>query len=336
MIKCNICLFFLFLNITIFGNNAYFRLINEAELKICNDSLEEALSLYQSAFKLTKVDFAFDYYNASICALKLGKYEKSIDYCEKLVRLGCPMNFFIQKDAYKILKRTNYWQKFIANYNKNFNAFIKKTNWKKRALFEQWKERDQSIYRLRGIISKDSIKKISIILSEELKPFFDKNKYPTDNEIGVFITSDTIISQSPIHVIFRHFYQQKIYTFNSFLEEAVKKGRLRPEELMSYQEFYFQSQKKAGYGIEPYICINKSVYFNNNANRIEEINQNRQNISGETFSEYCKKIEFQEFNVIKPSFVLTHFGALAIIDGLSKEDEQRLTVSLVKTNFTKK
>jgi hypothetical protein len=312
---------------------AYYFQINRAEVSICNTNYALALMNYDSAFSNVKIGFACDYYNAVVINTRLKKYDTAILYCEKLVQLGCDMKYFALKNTFKPLRITPYWQLFIQNYPQNRKLFEKRISRKDRIIVEQWLEFDQSRFRLRNVISDDSINKTSWELSKLVKIYLSKNNYPSEKKIGIFISNDTIIENNS-SVIFRHFYQTKNFEFTPILQKAVFKGLIRPEEFIAWHDIEFQSkQKKSGYGTEPYIAINGTVYFNSNKKNIENINTNRLGVYAESFDDYCKKIIFQKFTKEIPDINLIHYSIIATYNGLDKESEAFISRNLIKTEY---
>lgn len=84
-----------------YGNNGedyreFYKFINNAELHISEDNFEDAHKIYTEVFELWTDAPTIDYYNALLCAVKLGEYSNAFNYIEILASRGWELDFFLK------------------------------------------------------------------------------------------------------------------------------------------------------------------------------------------------------------------------------------------------
>lgn len=96
----------------------YYPYISRAELAIVQEDYSLALQQYQTAFGNVPHVFLKDYYNASVCATLLQKYELSFVYLAEMAKLGFRQEQVLQNATLTKLQKLPEWQEFIKNYPK--------------------------------------------------------------------------------------------------------------------------------------------------------------------------------------------------------------------------
>ena len=84
---------------------SYYKLINQAEMKIVEDNYNEAVDLYLKAFKAVPYGFVKDYYNATVCAIKIEKFDTSFILLDSLVSKGVSKSIFTTYSIFNPLKK---------------------------------------------------------------------------------------------------------------------------------------------------------------------------------------------------------------------------------------
>lgn len=339
-------LFFLTLNLLISSHillankvALYHNFVNKAELLICKSDLKNASLSYDSAFAaMPQQAFAQDIYNASVCAIKINNFDKAVSYCKELVVLGCDLNFFTKKASYNALIENRIkWLEVVNSYELLCKNRVKQINWKLRNKIQAIQEIDQSAYRLRGIdktLTNDVLKQITENIHQEIESLFKNNGYPSEKEIGIFIENDTLIINSPLNVLIRHSYQTKLYSLKPFLQDALNKGNLKPEEYMAWLDVQEQNEKKAGFGTDPIIVINRNVYQNTSSPEIRnKINSNRNAVFASSYDENILKIIESKIKKTLIDFFLLPYASISTLTGIDENMEIEFTKALIKTDY---
>ncbi|NVN95013.1 MAG: hypothetical protein HXX18_06990 [Bacteroidetes bacterium] len=127
-LSSKIIVFFLLLPWVSYSQNKnyseYYKLTNQAELKIVDSSFADALMIYQSAFNKFKNNFGQDIYNACLCAILSKQNEVAEVFLEKMVFKGYTIDQF-KSNTYENFKKSKAWKLFKNKYPELRAGFLK-------------------------------------------------------------------------------------------------------------------------------------------------------------------------------------------------------------------
>lgn len=272
----------------------YHVLINTAENKITAFEYQEALKVYQEAFK-NDYTFAQDLYNASLCAIQVKDFDATLKFCEGLVKRGCTLKFF-STYKFKSFRESAKWEIF----SKKYPSFVESYNATHRkdlvAEIEKLNELDQGNYKLlpnnvHNQDFQDSLKNLSDYVKLKLINLFNQNGYLDESIIGARIESDTTLGILPIFAfLIRHRYQVNKYDYSPYLISEFNKGKIKPEVLASWLDL----ELKGAIGSVPALIYNCQLYFEKFNDRRETVNLNREKYLLPNLDDAKKKIIFKK------------------------------------------
>ncbi|MEY3239098.1 MAG: hypothetical protein RIR11_536 [Bacteroidota bacterium] len=318
----------------------YWNLINKAELSIIQGNYSVALLHYDSAFALNIVKSSHDLYNASLSANYCEQFPKTRKYCEELIKMGTNFDFFNKKQVYDPFRKSEYWAGFELDYQQgkiipvNIDKALKERIEPLFFLDQEirMKRKDKSINQedLKITIrSRDD--SIFNIFSEIVKRY----GYPSESKIGVFQEDTTFFSVSQ-DIIIRHAYQNNNFSLTDRLKESVFEGTLSPEQFMAWYMFEIERKEKKFWGpIEPYIAINKNIYFESpKPEWMASINKNRESLMLCSFDDMCQKIIYHNFGGGQQKGFRFRGGGLAVFGVFPIEEEAEIAKILTKTIYS--
>lgn len=163
----------------------YNSLICEAENGIVESNYRKGLEKYLGAFKIVKIPFAVDYYNAALCAAKLKNDSIALILIEKLLEKGIALRKLKSK-SFKYLYKTNSWNVLKTKEKKYKKELLLKQNIELREKLEKLLHNDQKIRTKKyGYPMSDTIASVDSLNMIEMKIILDKYGYPDENLIGI-------------------------------------------------------------------------------------------------------------------------------------------------------
>ena len=229
---------------------SYYNLINQAEIKIVEDQYNEALDLYLKALKAVPHGFVKDYYNATVCAIKIEKYDTTFVLLDSLVSKGVSKSIFTTYSIFNPLKKKPQWQSFLLNFDKNHQLFLNKKNVQLERILKGIQYSDQEFRARPNSYQEysDTIKKIDKNNVRILKQLIEKYGFPNERLIGRENPKEDNI---PSFIVFFHQCQKmsenrEDYDFTSIQIEAVKKGELDPHFLAKWLTLQAKPENNLG------------------------------------------------------------------------------------------
>ncbi|TAE73322.1 MAG: hypothetical protein EAZ85_07345 [Bacteroidetes bacterium] len=200
----------------------YYPFTNKAEIYITKGEFENALEMYQKAFKNNTIGFSNDYENALHCALKIDKINIALEYAKQIATKGFDLNHFKKYKCFEKLINSKEWIDFEKNYDKyylkNANKFLIDTLTKMANLDQEYRIKNYPVEEVQKIDSTNISNLISI---------FKKYGYPSEDIIG---------NQHLFSVILRHHYKTNNLRNRPFLDsllfEAIKDGKVHNENVV--------------------------------------------------------------------------------------------------------
>jgi hypothetical protein len=287
---------------------AYNRYINKAELAIIDDKLIEAVSYFDSAMMIDSVSYAQDLYNASICALKTGKIETSLQYCYKLAARGVGEDFFKKKETYNSLTKHPDWNNLLQFAHNKRNKFTQQNQrvikmidslvQKDQAMNKRWREsgRAKEVEKLMDITNDTIATALNNLL---LKEGFLSEKIigATPGEDGQFYI------RTPFDVIIIHNYESRRVgdtLFNNVLRKALTEGFIKQDYYAFIRDFAGGPNTIDHFGSSQLFVQYGCTIYKNKYSDLPAIEKNRNRIGLCTLDEYTKKIIF---NIQNPNTV---------------------------------
>ncbi len=223
-------------NISLSQNNTYseyYKLCNQAELKIVDSSYIEALAIYQSAFKQFENNYGQDIHNACLCAILSKQNDIAEEFLEKMVFKGYTIDQF-KSNTYEKYKKTKEWKLFKSKYPKLRNDFLKSFDSELKIELE-----NMAISENRPDLPEKVLDSIVYENSKRLFEIFTTKGFP---KINMFSTKTMV----PI-ILVRHFFGLYNKTRNSpdaYLDSMYIKMDFQKYDLMNLylkamQEGYF-------------------------------------------------------------------------------------------------
>ena len=273
----------------------YHKLINKAEICICNKDNKVAIKQYKEAFKYLKSPFPEDIYNYILLNVYSKKYEEALVFCRKLVKLGAELAFFDQIPLNQLKSNPKEWNCFLDDYNYLRNDYKRIINQDLKEELIKLSRSDQVNFCGRKENQFFDIVTIDSTFQRTLE-LLDKFNYPGHDQIGMFFENDSTITAPPHDVLFRHIFQERYGDLDkiaSVLKNNVQRGMLSPVKYMEWVEFKFQPNRF--YGTEILNIINGKLYLNKYD--FELFNKNMFNINREdifvcSFEDNYKKLLF--------------------------------------------
>jgi hypothetical protein len=294
----------------------YYKIINKAELKIVDSLYNEALKIYESAFKAVSFPYANDFYNAAVCAVLSEDFNKSLYYIDKLVAKGFELNNF-EDSVFNPLKKDKKWVHFVKAYPSKRKKHLKSVNLALKQEFERMHEQDQYFRKKEGSyeVYRDTIAKIDKRNIERFLQIVDTYGFPDEQMIGI----NNIYGQMTYSIVLIHHAQMGTHMqirdkVTKVLLQAVEEGKFPPEYFASLEDERFAG---LAYGSIPYIHRNGKLE-GGTVRHEEYVNKSRVKIGLGTMEELRKEILFSQRD--KRFFFGNQGGILYIVN---KRDAQK-------------
>jgi hypothetical protein len=217
---------------------SYYPLTNRAELSIVDSNYQAALRSYDSAFQQVPKAFAKDYFNALVCAVKIGKHKQAYRYSDSLIAKGVPKSFFLEHSSLAPLRLAKNWKQYLNRYERTYQRLRADKDTSLAVFFQQLHDRDQEFRKKPGsyIAYRDTINKIDSQNISALRQIIATRGFPNENMMAV---SNPTSVQLPAYIVFHHYCQglsrqrEGKYNFTADFIAAVKRGELAPHRFAS-------------------------------------------------------------------------------------------------------
>ncbi len=335
--------FFLFLYSMSFNTPqaTYYEGINKAELYITRQDYKDALRWYDSAFARQPTGLGQDLYNAALCALETGNEVKALELCRGLAAKGVRPDFFERKACFARLRKSKTWPDFIKAV-KHLNEDFRNRNKDMLAFMDYLAARADDMHAaVIAYNNNDSIRNEAAwrydSLSQVLLGHLQEQGYPSEEQIGVWITGDTVLRGGPrflpimtnrpplVNLRFNPAFRQL------FQETGVQKGLLKPEHCLQLM----MSGDLDGNRIQLYYTLYGCDLYKTTTLSEADANTRRLALGMSTVKDYLEKILFAYRHPGKGfSFNLFIYQQKGLPE--SKEEAERYARdhALVKSNLT--
>ncbi len=234
----------------------YFTFINKAELFLCENKIDQASGYYSKAFQYSGYPFPNDLYNAALCLIELGKYDKAVDLCMKLVETGIDLEFF-NKTVFKKLRNNPWiWKNFLTRYDISREIYKNKIDFKLR---NQIKKLNKDFFKIEYNFEMDNKKKQKIkdSIYVEMKDILLKYGYPYYATTGIEMNKDTFITDNSLISIIRAYYNDGNFDLSGFLKDQVYFGKIKPNNYFKLEDIKYSPIEYYGSNIR----IVKGEYY---------------------------------------------------------------------------
>ena len=270
-------------------------------MKIIDNDYQESLKLYYKAFKAVPRGFAQDFYNASMCAIKLKQYDIAFIMLDSLIAKGVKKSFFERAKALEPLKQLKQWNFFITTFDMKYQKWNQDKNIKLKQILNGIAYADQEFRSKEGSyrVYEDTIRKGDKINVKILLHMIEKYGFPNENLIGVDNPLDNDI---PGEIVILHQFQKLStgihdFDFTDIVKNAAKKGELtihkmadwiafvdKPELFLGGSSIYqmVYGEKKSKFLVPKLDPETKAI-----------VNQRRLSLGLESLDDYYKKAIFE-------------------------------------------
>ncbi|RYY69178.1 MAG: hypothetical protein EOO13_10270 [Chitinophagaceae bacterium] len=273
---------------------------NRAELHISDALYDSALVNYGKAFSGSAKPFARDFYNASLCAVKINKFSLAGEYLYKLAELGFVVDSLQTKKGFQSYVSSAAYQQLKEKTGPGKIQVVKNVVLK-RALEEL--VQDDQHFRIRnpGDYMKHEyaaiIRQLDSINSYKLINLINEFGYPNESGIGLYKNQLASSLINPIIQHQQHGSPTRVVDFAPILLDAIKKGTIMVnhgialysltagrDSLFGTGSFFYVQQPDGAY---------KYAYYAVFTNGLEEkFNANRASFNMENLTDYRKKMIF--------------------------------------------
>ncbi|MPR31798.1 hypothetical protein [Salmonirosea aquatica] len=239
------------------GIEQYYEFTNRAELFIIQKSHIKALQLYDSAFSSVDKNkiFVGDLYNGSVCAAKLSEWNTLKTYCLWMAENGCPITFF-KKSIFKgIISESRFYKKLETTCQVNSQKRNITLNDEYGLLVEKY----DSLMKYCSATG-DFDNPYRLTLSKQVGLFIGRYGYPTDNDVGTTVRSDTILRFSKFSQIIQSFATYFEPQTVEILLSEIERGKMPSMDL-----YALRNRLGSRTWDSPYIVYGCDVYKTKNS-----------------------------------------------------------------------
>lgn len=255
----------------------YYQYVYDAEENILQDSFDLALNNYEQAFLFHPRPFYKDIYNASVCCMKIGNFEKGKKYMLAQVQFGLELNYFYYQKAYYDFFESDYWDEFLEEYRKERQKYLEQIDPDLLADADYLLAKDQ---RLRTIDPNYTTLYDSIYKSDEentklILDIIDKKGFPNEYNLGFKKNCDSVYESSlkfivPILHVYNKFenkdpnihFQTHSFDFTQILLKELDKGNLQVDWFAYLNDRSGAYKLDHGFGQDGVVTIiNQKVYY---------------------------------------------------------------------------
>ena len=218
-----------------FNSEEYFKYINNAELAICDENFEKAISEYEVAFNAIEKPFGKDVFNSALSSQLMNDFEKRDNYLQQIIDNSNELDFVKSVFVSKYMTESE-WNKLISKREIKYNQAL-------RTEFNEIHDRDQ-LFRPMYETHDDTINSNRKINLKRILQFADSNGFPSQVELGY----SNYLRNQPHDIVLHHTAQRRSYDktvidLEPILKTAVKNGRFDPEQAIFYLNFQDDQEK---------------------------------------------------------------------------------------------
>lgn len=307
----------------------YHKLINDAELYIVNGDGNSAVDKYQKAFLVNGTEpLAKDYFNASICAIKLKKFDLAFNWCKILVENGLSKEFIENNKLFNQITDKRKWKRLetseISSFRKNLIDTLNDLYTR-----DQYYRAKPGSYKIYG----DSIKMIDEQNDRILLDIIKRYGYPSEKLLGL---SEGIVFEKKFEMVIWHQTTlNRISDYTNILLNASKSGLITPQRAGALIENHTGLSL---YNMQPYyrlICstcsdsiqsniANKLFYWIMPEKKVAKYDSSRSEIGLEPLQDFYKKTLY----IIKNKSPYIFYGERAIPNFIFRSDEELIEFSM--------
>ncbi|MBK7095564.1 MAG: hypothetical protein IPH57_11120 [Saprospiraceae bacterium] len=270
----------------------YYKLINNAELSICDQDYNKAIEQYLYAFKIIDIPFPKDIFNLMLCSIYEEKYKIAAKYGKLMISLGADLKFFDQIPLNKIKLHEKFWKNIVKSFPKLHKEYLSKTDLKLKKQFENLYKDFNNV-----LNSKDFLKEINETdIFSKYTDIIRKNGYPGFRKIGINTIGDTSLIGFDNIISYYYGYKKDTAGISDILLSDVFKGNISATQYLLYNNYYNKTDYKFGtpvlckyYGDQYYVLDTNNE---ENKRQINRINNNRANTLNCSLEEELKKLIF--------------------------------------------
>ena len=276
-----------------YNSAEYFEHINNAELAICDENFEKAISDYEVAFNEIEKPFGKDVFNSALLSQLINDFEKRDNYLQQIINNSNELEFVKSVFVSKYMTESE-WNKLVSKRKIKYDQTL-------RTEFNEIHARDQ-LFRPMYETHDDTINSIRQKNLKRILEFTNSDGFPSQVELGY----DNYLRKQPHDIVLHHTAQRRSYDktvidLEPILKSAVKSGRFDPEQAIFYLNF--QNDIEQG-PFEVYSCwqykhpllpdsLNNKVWFPKfDKEQISRINKKRNEWYADSISDMITKNEF--------------------------------------------
>lgn len=213
----------------------YFEHINNAELAICDENYEKAVSEYELAFKKIEKPFGKDVFNSALSSQLIENYDKRDGYLQQIINNSTELDFVksVFLDEYMTEQE---WNKLVSKRKIEYNQTL-------RTEFNEILARDQ-LFRPMYETHDDTINSNRKFNLKRILELTNSNGFPSQVELGYSYD----LRRQPHDIVLHHTAQRRSYDktvidLEPILKSAVQNGRFDPEQAIFYLNFQNDQEK---------------------------------------------------------------------------------------------
>ncbi len=282
----------------------YHQYIVHAERLILKGDYADALNEYQSAFEKLDKPFATDLYNALVLSILLKRDSLTESVAMALAEKGVGENFYNRNSLFKQMAASEYWSKLLAKARVARSKFsrsntktsqVKQMSGLSNALYKKWSTSIRNHEQAESPLERE-MNRQNRMLAGSLIDYMERYGYPSENEIGVDMINDTIISFEPLfsRLILSTYAQPNGLGSTSmtlYLDRALDSGLIKPGFYARMRDYQIYENNK-NYGSMVFSEFRDKTCYRTLGESLEKIEQNRKDIALGTLDDYLKEITY--------------------------------------------
>ena len=219
-----------------YDSSEYFERINNAELAICYENYEKALSEYELAFEKIEKPFGKDIFNTALLSQLINDLGKRDHYVQQIINNSNELEFVKSVFVGRYMTESE-WNKLVSKRQIKYEE-------KLRTEFNEIQARDQ-LFRPMYETHDDTINAIRKLNLKRILEFANFNGFPSQVELGY----SNYLRNQPHDIVLHHTAQRRSYNktvidLEPILKHAVNNGRFDPELAIFYLNFQNDQKKR--------------------------------------------------------------------------------------------
>ncbi len=318
-----------------YNSQTYFEHINYAELAICDENYEKAISEYEVAFDKIEKPFGKDVFNSALSSQLVNDYEKRDYFLQQIINNSDELDFVKSIFVNKYMTEQE-WKKLISKKELKYDKDL-------RSEFNEINTRDQ-LFRPMYETHDDTINANRKINLKRILELADSDGFPSQIELGY----SNYLRKQPHNIVLHHTTQRRSYDktvtdLEPYLKSAVENGRFDPEYAIFYLNFQ-NDQEKGKFEVysswqykHPLLpdSLNNKVWFSKlNEEQISKVNEKRKEWFANTLDDITTKANFlnkSQFPFIFSSVKRSTYNLSSNFDkGAALEIYTKITSSMIE------